>query len=259
MRKLIAALSLLCAAGIALAQSPEEKALEIVKKQDAQNSDFEDYTADMTMVLRNAQGDETTRYLRAFVLEVEDDGDKSKLVFDKPADVKGTAMLTYSHGLEPDDQWLFLPAVKRVKRLNSRNKSGPFMGSEFAYEDLSSQEVEKYAYKYLKEEACGEWQCHVIERIPQDKFSGYTKQVVWIDQEGLRNVKIDYYDRKEELLKTLENTGFKIYLDRYWQAEVGTMTNHQTGKSTVLNSTNINYKVGLKARDFKPNALERTR
>ena len=80
-----------------------------------------------------------------------------------------------------------------------------------------------------------------------------------IDLEGLRNVKIDYYDRKEELLKTLENTGFKIYLDRYWQAEVGTMTNHQTGKSTVLNSTNITYKTGLKARDFKPNALERTR
>ena len=78
------------------------------------------------------------------------------MVFDEPRDVKGTAMLTYSHILEPDEQWMFLPALKRVKRISSVNKSGPFMGSEFAFEDFSGQEVGKYSYLWLRDEACGD-------------------------------------------------------------------------------------------------------
>ena len=85
------------------------------------------------MTLKNRNGQTSTRFIRIRTLEVEGDGDKSLSIFDEPADVKGTVMLTYAHGLEPDDQWLYLPALKRVKRINSRNKSGPFMGSTFAF------------------------------------------------------------------------------------------------------------------------------
>ena len=97
----------------------------------------------MVMTLKNRAGKTSRRIIRIKTLESKGDGDKSLSLFDEPADVKGTSMLTYSHGLKPDDQWLYLPALKRVKRINSRNKSGPFMGSEFAFEDLGSQEVEK--------------------------------------------------------------------------------------------------------------------
>ena len=82
-------------------------------------------TADMKMILKNRAGNTSVRTIRTKTLEVSGDGDKSLSIFDEPADVKGTAMLTYSHGLEPDDQWLYLPAIKRVKRISSRNKSGP--------------------------------------------------------------------------------------------------------------------------------------
>ncbi len=150
---------------ITAAQSSEEKGLEIAKAAKAADEGFGDFTADMRMILKNKAGKTSTRVIRIKTLEVEGDGDKSLSLFDEPADVKGTAMLTWTHGLEPDDQWMYLPALKRVKRINSRNKSGPFMGSTFAFEDLGSQEVEKYTYNYLRDEACGEFECYVMERF----------------------------------------------------------------------------------------------
>ena len=128
----------------AAAQTPEEKGLEIAVEADRRDTGFHDSTATMAMLLKNRRGDESTRDIRVRTLEQKNDGDKSLTIFDRPADVKGTAFLSFTHKSGPDDQWLYLPALKRVKRISSRNKSGPFMGSEFAYEDLSSQEVEKY-------------------------------------------------------------------------------------------------------------------
>ncbi len=122
------------------AQSAEQKGLEIAIAADDYDKGFIDFTANMLMILRNKNGDTSTRVIRIKTLEVEGDGDKNLSIFDQPADVKGTALLTYSHGLEPDDQWLYLPALKKVKHINSRNKSGPFMGSTFAFEDLGSQD-----------------------------------------------------------------------------------------------------------------------
>jgi outer membrane lipoprotein-sorting protein len=257
MRKFLLSLVLLAPLATG-AQTAQEKGLAIMKQQDERNSGFKDYTASMIMVLKNAQGDETTRSLRAAALEVSNDGDKSHMVFDKPADVRGTAILTHSHA-KNDDQWLFLPAVKRVKRLNSNNKSGPFMGSEFAYEDLSSQMLEKYDYKHLRDEKCGELQCHVVERTPRYEHSGYTRQILWIDAKELRTFKIDYYDRKSELLKTLTQSGFKLHAGKFWRPETGTMVNHQTQKSTVLTFKDLVFGKGLKAGEFEPDALENMR
>ena len=164
------------------ADSATEKGLAIAVETDKRNTGWSDSTADMTMTLRNKRGEESIRTLRVKSLEVKDDGDKSMTIFDKPKDVRGTALLTFSHKVKSDDQWLFLPALKRVKRIASKNKSGPFMGSEFAFEDLSSQEIEKYTYEYIKDEPCETETCFVIKRYPTDKNSGYTSQIVWIDQ-----------------------------------------------------------------------------
>jgi outer membrane lipoprotein-sorting protein len=241
----------------ALAQSPEQKGLEIAQAAKAYDRGFTDFTANMVMTLKNKSGQTSRRLIRIRTLEVEGDGDKSLSIFDEPADVKGTKMLTYSHGLEPDDQWLYLPALKKVKRISSRNKSGPFMGSTFAFEDLGSQEVEKYSYKYLRNEPCGEMDCYVIERYPAYEFSGYTRQVAWIDTEGYRIVKAEYYDRKKSLLKTLIASDFQQYLGHYWRPGLMNMVNHQTGKSTLLEWQDYEFKTGLTDRDFRSQTLKR--
>ena len=241
------------------AQTPEERGLAIATEADLRDKGFGDSSATMKMILRNKHGDESTREVRVRTLEIEGDGDKSMSIFDSPADVKGTAFLTFSHINTPDDQWLYLPALKRVKRIASKNKSGPFMGSEFAYEDISSDEVEKYTYKYLRDEALDGTDTFVIERDPVDKNSGYTRQVVWFDKAEYRPQKIDYYDRKNDHLKTLTFHEYRQYLDKYWRAMRYEMVNHQTGKSTTLLWEEYNFRTGLRDRDFDKNSLKRAK
>lgn len=246
------------AAHSASAETAQEKGLRIAKEADARDAGFKDSTANMKMILTNRAGKSSVRNIRIKTLEVTGDGDKSISFFDSPADVKGTTMLTHSHGLKPDDQWLYLPALRRVKRINSRNKSGPFMGSEFAFEDLGSQEVEKYTYTYLREEPCGNgWTCHVVERKPAYKYSGYSRQIGWIDTKEYRPVKIEFYDRKGSKLKTLTSSGYKEYLGHYWRPSKMLMVNHQTGKTTTLLWSNYKFRNGLTARDFNQNAIKR--
>jgi outer membrane lipoprotein-sorting protein len=239
--------------------TPQQRGLEIATEAERRDSGFHDSTASMKMLLRNKQGQESTRDIRVRTLEQVDDGDKSLTIFDQPADVKGTAFLSFTHKTGPDDQWLYLPALKRVKRISSRNKSGPFMGSEFAYEDISSQELEKYTYKYLRDEMFQGMDCFVIERDPVDEYSGYTRQVVWIDKAEYRPQQIVYYDRKNAKLKTLVFSDYRQYLDTYWRAHVMEMENHQTGKSTRLTWSDYRFQTGLTERDFNRNNLDRVR
>jgi len=244
---------------VSYAATPEEQGLAIAKEMDKRDEGFRDNRATLTMVLKNRRGDESTRKIRTLTLEVKGDGDKSLTIFDHPADIKGTAFLSYTHSRKPDDQWLYLPALKRVKRISSGNKSGPFMGSEFAYEDLTSQEVDKYSYKYLRDDKLNGRATFVIERYPSYKNSGYTRQIVWVDKEHYYPVKIEFYDRKNALLKTLSFSNYRQYLKKYWRALSMSMINHQTGKSTTLNWTDYRFATGLKNRDFDKNTLKRIR
>jgi outer membrane lipoprotein-sorting protein len=261
MRKFPACIVLLAALlpAIAGAETPEEKGLAIVQEADRRDTGWVDAKAAMKMILKNKQGEESERSIRLQTLEVADDGDKSLSVFDAPKDIKGTAFLSFTHATTPDDQWLYLPALKRVKRIASANKSGPFVGSEFAYEDLSSQEVEKYTYKYLRDEALDGRDTFVIEAYPVYENSGYTRQVVWLDKEMYQPLRIDYFDRKNAELKTVVSSDWKQYLDQYWRPGRMEMTNHQTGKSTILLWDDYEFRTGLTDRDFDRNTLKRTR
>ena len=244
----------------ALAETPEEKGLAIVTEADRRDTNYGNSTAHMLMVLKNRHGQESRREIRMKNLEVINDGDKSLTIFDSPKDVKGTAFLNYTHKMGDDDQWLYLPALKRVKRISSRNKSGSFMGSEFSYEDISSQEIEKYTYKWLREEEYEGMDCFVTERAPVDKKnSGYSRQVVWIDKQEYRTWQVQYYDRKNEHLKTLTMKNYKQYKDKFWRALEMHMANHQTGKSTLLQFTDYKFMVDLNDDDFSKNSLQRLR
>lgn len=243
----------------AWAETAEEKGRAIAVEADKRDTGWKDQKSDMLMTLRNRQGQETQRNIRNKQLEVIGDGDKSMSIFDSPADVKGTAFLSYTHVKKPDDQWLFLPALKRVKRISSNNKSGPFMGSEFAYEDITSQEVEKYTYKWIKDETIDGHDTFVMERYPTYKHSGYTKQVAWIDKQMYQPWKIDFYDRKGALLKTLTYHDYKQYLEKFWRPARMEMVNHITKKSTTLVWKNYQFDNGFTDRNFDQNSLKRAR
>ena len=242
------------------AETHEEKGLAIIKEADVRNSGFGDFTANIRMILKDRHGQESTRIIRVRFKEADDGGDKSLLIFDNPKDVKGTALLTFTHKVGDDDQWLYLPALKRVKRISSRNKSGSFVGSEFAYEDISSQEVEKYTYKWLRDEMYEGQDCFVVARFPIDKKnSGYIRQVIWIDKKEYRTLKVDYFDRKDSLLKTLTAKNYNKYLAKYWRAHNVNMANHQNGKSTELIWSDFQFNVGLKDSEFNKNSLKKAR
>ncbi|WP_240478358.1 outer membrane lipoprotein-sorting protein [Photobacterium aquae] len=236
-----------------------DQGLAIAKERKARDIGWGDSISELSMLLKNAQGETSDRKLRIKSLEVDGDGDKGLTVFDEPRDVKGTAFLNYSHTHKADDQWLYMPALKRVKRISSRNKSGPFMGSEFAYEDLSSFELEKYTFNYLGDETVAGESSYLIEQIPTDQYSGYTRQLVWLDKAHYRPLKMEFYDRRKALLKTLIFSQYQQYLGKYWRAHKMTMVNHQTGKETVLSTHQLMFKTGLTDRDFSQQSLKRSR
>ncbi len=114
---------------------------------------------------------------------------------------------------------------------------------------LTALELNKYDYKYLREEPCGELMCDVIERYPRYEHSGYTRQVAWVDQSDYQIRKVEFYDRRGDLLKTLELTGYRRYHDAYWRAQRLAMVNHQTGKSTDLVYSAYRFQTGMKDKE----------
>ncbi|NRA83713.1 MAG: outer membrane lipoprotein-sorting protein [Gammaproteobacteria bacterium] len=257
--KLNSLLLALIIAPAAFAETPQERGLAIAEARKTADVGWVSSQSDSLMILRNKQGDESRRVLRNKALEVASDGDKSLTIFDSPKDIKGTAFLSFSHNNKNDQQWLYLPALKRVKKISSRNKSGPFMGSEFAYEDLSSFEIEKYKFEYLRDEPCADLTCYVLQSTPTNKYSGYSKVITWLDHHSYRVHKVEFYDRKKAHLKTLVASDFKLYQDKFWRSHKTLMTNHLTGKSTELILSNFEFDTGLSAKDFNKNSLKRAR
>lgn len=243
------------------AQDEIDKGYAISQRSDRSDRGFSDTVAKLTMTLRNAAGAESQRSLTISTLEVADEqfGDKSLVVFSSPRDINGTALLSHANILDPDDQWLYLPALKRVKRISSANKSGPFVGSEFAFEDFTANELNKYTHKWLRTEACGEFSCDVVVRYPLYDNSGYTRQIAWVDQSAYQIRKLAFYDRKDTLLKTLDFLDYRLYQQTYWRAHLLRMHNHQTHKSTDLVYSDYQFKTGLSDNDFVKGMLKRVR
>jgi len=233
---------------------------EIAARADRSDRGFGDSEVELEMVLRNAAGRESRRTLKIATLEIADEtvGDKSLVVFDTPKDIKGTALLSHAQILDPDNQWLYLPALKRVKRISSANKSGPFVGSEFAFEDFTALELNKYDYTWLREELLDGLKTDVIERTPRYENSGYTRQVTWVDRDIHQVRKVEFYDRRGDLLKTLVLTDYREY-DGIWRSHRFEMVNHQTGKSTELVYGDYVFGADLKDADFVKGRMTRLR
>ncbi|GMG81349.1 hypothetical protein LNKW23_05620 [Paralimibaculum aggregatum] len=247
----------------ALAETPEEKGLAIAEAADRRDLGWGSYTVEGEMVLRDSAGNESRRAFENFTYEREDPslGDMGIIVFQRPRDIRGTGLLTHSN-IEPqdDDQWLYLPAIKRVKRISSSNRTGKFVSSEFSYEDLGSQEVPDYTYRWLADEPCptdAGLTCHVVESYPKNPKSGYSKRAAWIDTAEYRVQKIDFYNRRGDLEKTLTYAGYKEYKGQYWRPDFMRMVNHQTRKETDLVWSAYDFSAPLGESDFDQSRLPR--
>jgi outer membrane lipoprotein-sorting protein len=229
---------------------------EVANKCEAVMNGYKSSTADMTMTLINAKKQRRQRQMHMQTLENKK-GNKSLMTFLSPADVKGTKFLNHEHINKDDDQWLYLPALKRVKRIASKNKSGSFMGSEFSYEDLSSFSVKKFHFSgNAKVEKLDGKKVYVGKRIPVSKNSGYTKEISWVDANNFLIKKVEYYDRKHELLKTATFDKYKKISGK-WRVIQMSMINHQNGKKTILVWKNEKIKIHLKGRDFNKRILKK--
>ena len=211
---------------LCFAETDQEKGLRIASEAYFKNKGFNTQISSSELKIINAHGSSMTRRMYSTQMETKKDGDKMLIEFLWPADVKGTKLLTWSHKNRNDDQWLFLPALNRVKRILSTNQSGSFVGSEFSYEDVGSDEFEKYTYLFLRDDLLNNRPVFVYERYPINSKSGYSKQIVWMDKQYYQPLKIEYFDRKKELLKVSIFADFKLY-DRFWLFHQVTVENVQ--------------------------------
>jgi outer membrane lipoprotein-sorting protein len=238
--------------------SADQKGAGIAAELGARGAGYKDLVGDVEMTLRDAGGSEATRRFRVKVLEkpAADVGDQSLIVFDAPADVKGTAVLSHAKPTGEDEQWLYLPSGKRTKRIASGNRTGSFVGSEFTFEDLTGNDGRKYAWKLLGQKACGTApSCFDLEATPKDASSAYSKRVLHVETGEMRIQSIDFYDRRGTLAKTLAYDDYKKVDGRFWRAQIWTMKNVQSGKSTVIKFTSMKLGTGLGASDFAPSKL----
>ncbi|MDA9189727.1 outer membrane lipoprotein-sorting protein [bacterium] len=229
--------------------------LEVAMKMEKAAQGFKGEQSTMKMILISASKEEVLRQMQGKVLEDLKDGDKSLITFEMPKDVKGTKMLTWSYKDKGDDQWLYLPSFRRVKRISSNAKSSSFMGSEFSYEDLGSQETQKYNFKLVSQTD----KEYVLERVSKKK-SGYSKQVLVVSKEHLLATKIDYFDRKNELLKTATFDKFEPYTvdgKKMWRANEIHMKNVQTKKESIISWNDRKMGLELKERDFEKKNLKK--
>lgn len=231
---------------------------DIISLVDQHENGYVDLKASIEMILTNRKGKKTVRTMDFSSIETDEIGEKRKFVFRKPSDVNGTAILINSQVIEDDKQWIFLPAFKRVKRISSKNKKSAFMGSQFSYEDLASQEKEKYKNVFLKESTVNNIPCYVVERTPILPNSGYHHIVVYVDKKRHRFIKTEYFDKKGKLIKTLTVNDYKLYKNRFLLASNFSVVNHQNSKSTIMKWKDIVLQNKLARSDFTKKSLLRS-
>ncbi|TNF57322.1 MAG: outer membrane lipoprotein-sorting protein [Rhodobacteraceae bacterium] len=260
-RSLAALILALCAALPARSETAAQKGLRIAQEASRGETGFRDFVVEGEMVLFSARGQTSTRRFGMRTVENADDsGSRSLLIFEWPGDIRNTALLTHSFDRTADDQWLYLPAVRKVRRISGSGRSGSFVGSEFAYEDMLDQNVSEFTYLWQRAEPCpnAPGPCDVVDRTPVGT-SSYSVQRMWVDQRDGRVRVVQYFDRRGAHLKTLEISGYVRHEGRYWRPNRMMMTNHLTGKRTSLDWSGHRFNQGINATEFTPNALRNLR
>jgi len=213
----------------------EMTGLEIMKKQ-KQLHEVKDEKATILMKLIDSNNNTKERDLVSFALKGDDGLGMSMMVFNSPADVKGTGLLTWEQKGREDDQWLYLPALGKEKRISSSGKQNKFMGTDFTYEDLRTENLDVHVYNLVGSETVDKNDCYVIEALPstddEKKESGYNKRKIWVRKDIFFSVKVEYFDKKDTLIKTQIADSPKNIQGTVWRSEKSIMkdviNNHKT-------------------------------
>lgn len=242
---------------------------QIADYADLYDTGWKDSYAASTMTLYAANGDSVKRKSVQMILEGSD-GDKSIVRFLTPAEIKGVAALTHEKPDANDDNWLYLPATKRVRRISGANKTASFQGTEFTYEDLSNRIVRKYDWRFVREgelEVDGVTQKTLeVEARPRYGNTGYSKLVIHYNAANWRQERVEFFDKAGRLLKVLSGSKWKLRHGRFWRPNVLEMKNVQTKKRTVLVTSTVLLNLALykskrtgKARKNMTNEMFTTR
>ena len=205
---------------------------------DQRNAGWVDEVAQGRMTLFDADGDSVERSFSRMVLEGAQAGDRLIIRFASPAEIKGVAALTHENSGSSDDNWLYLPANQRVRRISGANNTASFQGTEFTYEDLSNLDPHEYAWRFVRETTIrrGDEEIPVFQLTARPTYAdtGYSKLVVYLHRTAWRQERVEYFDLAGKLLKTRESSGWLQHHERFWRAHRIEMANHQTGKRTLL-------------------------
>ena len=220
--------------------------------------------SDATMVLTNDKGQIRERKIST-LSRLQKNGMDSELVmkFNAPADIKGIGFLQIEHIDEDDDQWIYLPALKKSRRLVANNKKDSFMGSDFSYGDFARPKVDLYRHTVLKSEVLNGQDCYVIESLPRDDAirndNGYSKKITWVRKDNFLEAQVKYYDLVGQLLKTQVVTDHKLVepKNQRWFALRREMNNHQTEHKTVLSFEHLEAGVPAPESLFTTRNIER--
>jgi len=206
------------------------------KQEERQKVDFELLVQKVTLEdLKNNVKE--ARKLRRHSMDKGDGKQKTLTTFLEPNDIKGTALLNWKNKGRSDDQWLYLPALRKMQRIASSGKRKYFMGTDFTYSDLEGENLSNYNYNCIEEKKCGKKKCWLIEAIPKDKDkineTGYSKRVLEVRKKRYTTVKVEYYDKKGKLLKTLVNSKWKKFAKKLWRPQKSVMTRHGFHETTM--------------------------
>jgi outer membrane lipoprotein-sorting protein len=226
-----------------------------------EREDGDDQTSEMEMILINKRGQQRVRKIVTYRKDYGDD-EKSVMFFLEPADVKGTGFLGWSYDDESkdDDQWLYLPALKKVRRISSSGKADYFMGTDFTYSDMGDRDVDDYTYAHLGTEVIDGIECYHLERLPKDDDvideTGYSRSEVWVRPDIWMMMKAVFFDKKGKLLKELAVSDFEE-IDGIWVANTMYMNNIQKKHETYLKFSNNQFNTGLDDDLFSQRRLQR--
>lgn len=237
----------------------ESRGRDIAIAVDTYNRGYGDFEVRMQMQLFDRKGKlRVSRKVLQRVLEVEvgDITRKSIVVFEEPPADRGVGLLSVIRKVNDNEQFLYLPSIRRTKRIVSRSRAGAFAGSELSYEDLDPDDVLQFEYVYLGTREYAGQACELIERVPKNKNSGYAKQHVCYSMSAFQPLRIESFDRKDELLKVHEYAGYRVFLDKYYRPTTLSVTNVQTKKRTTLVFDEYSHRVGFQDSNFRKEQLE---
>jgi hypothetical protein len=263
MNKALIVAAAAAAASLALPASAAPTAEEIMQKNFFASKPHE-LLKQVTMTLVNERGETRQRKIVALTALQPNGIDSDMLVrFVEPADVKGTSFLEIEHSEGDDDQWIFLPALHKSRRLVSSNRKDSFIGSDFAYGDVLPPKVSLYRHTLLREETVEGLPCYVVESVPATddvkRDYGYSRKITWVAEDSFHEVKTEYYDVAGRLLKTQIVRGITLVEPQAnrWAPTYKEMVNHQTGHKTIVNADSYTTDAKITPQTFTLRALER--